>query len=53
MNRLIHRSWGEDFVKIILDLSKYIYHFRHNLILDHFGDQDVPITPLDGLRFHL
>jgi hypothetical protein len=27
MNRLIPRSWGENFVMIFLDLSKYISHF--------------------------
>ena len=27
INRLIHRSWGEDFVNIFLDLFIYISHF--------------------------
>jgi len=27
INRLIHRSWGEGFAKIFLDLSKHISHF--------------------------
>jgi len=27
MNRLIHRSWGEGFVNILLDLSINISHF--------------------------
>ena len=27
MNRLIHRSWGEGFVNIFLDLSIHISHF--------------------------
>ena len=28
MNRLIHRSWGESFVNIFLDLCKEILHFH-------------------------
>ena len=27
INRLIHRSWGEGFVNIFLDLSIHISHF--------------------------
>jgi hypothetical protein len=27
MNRLIHRSWGEGFVNIFLDLCIQIFHF--------------------------
>ena len=33
--------------------SHGLFLLRHNLILDHFGDHDVLITALDGLRFHL
>ena len=32
INRLIHRSWGETFVTIFLDLSKYISHFSSRLL---------------------
>jgi hypothetical protein len=32
MNRVIHRSWGEGFVNIFLDLSKYISHFSSQLM---------------------
>ena len=34
MNRLIPRSWGENFVNIFLDLSKYISHFSSSTCVD-------------------
>lgn len=34
MNRLVHRSWGEKFVNIFLDLSKYISTFSSSTCLD-------------------
>ena len=33
MNRLIPRSWGENFVNIFLDLSNYISHFSSGIAL--------------------
>jgi len=32
MNRLIHRSWGEGFVRIVLDLFIKISHFSSRLV---------------------
>ena len=31
INRLIHRSWGEGFANIFLDLSIHIFHFSSRL----------------------
>ena len=33
MNRLIHRSWGEGFVNIFLDLSIHISHFSSSIFV--------------------
>ena len=34
MNRLIPRSWGENFVNIFLALSNYISHFSSSTCVD-------------------
>jgi hypothetical protein len=33
IHRLIHRSWGETFLNIFLDLSKYISHFSSSTVV--------------------
>jgi hypothetical protein len=37
INRLIHRSWGETFVNIFLDLSNYISHFSSSTVVCALG----------------
>jgi hypothetical protein len=37
MNRLIHRSWGEGVVNIILDLSINIFHFSSSTCVGALG----------------
>ena len=38
MNRVIHRGWGEDFVKILLDLSIHIFHFSSSTLAYALGN---------------
>ena len=40
INRLIHRSWGEGFVNIFLDLSIYISHFSSSMFVEGFREND-------------